>query len=373
MQQSGFKVGTVLGIEIWLDYSWLILFFLIGALFTFGILPTQFPRLSQLARIVAGIIATLLFFGSVLLHELSHSLYAKSQGLKIRRITLFIFGGASELIDEPKSPRQEIILAGVGPLTSLGLSALFGIVLLLGRQLSYVPLIAIGSSLAAINLTLAIFNLLPGFPLDGGRVFRGIIWKITGNLEKATRTATQVGKILAIMLIGYGLVEVLLAGLFGGLWLIFIGFFLYQAAAASYEQIMSRLLLQDKTVNDLMERRFVAAPRHMLVRDFLQEYVVRYQDPIVLVRADTSHAAGLVDARQLPKSALDTPIGEFAYSGAILHPQDSAVHALDALTRSRLSKLPVTKNRELVGVLTVNRIKTYVLGTARLRATGNHT
>lgn len=368
MWSGGMRIAKIFGIEIWLDYSWLIIFFLILITFTAGLLPAQYPGLSRPTAVVTGVITTLLFFASVIAHELSHSVYAKSQGLEIRRITLFVFGGASELTDEPKSPGQEFIMSALGPLTSLALGALFGAVWLAGRGLSYLPLTALGGILSIINVSLGIFNLLPGFPLDGGRMLRSIIWKRTGSLEKSTRYASVTGQIVAVLLMLYGLAEILFARLTGGLWLILIGLFLYQAATISYQQTMLRLALKDAKVSDIMRRKFVSVPRAMRARDFLDGYTLRYKDPLVVVEPDAAHPPGVVDARRIPDKALDESVGQFTQKESpVLEPDDPAKKALDIMMRTGLPKLPVTKKGRLVGVLTASHMYTYITSKDKAR------
>lgn len=369
MRVGGVKIGKVFGIELWLDYSWFVLFFLIAATFTLGLLPAQFPDLSPPAVLLTGLAITLLFFGSVIAHELSHSFYAKSKGLEIRRITLFIFGGAAEIADEPRSPGQEFVMAAVGPLSSLGLGVLFGAFWILGEQIAYLPLIAVGSTLAVINVVLAVFNVLPGFPMDGGRMFRAAAWKLTGDLEKATRYAAAGGRLMGFALVFLGLYQLLFAGLIGGLWLILIGFFLSQAAAFSYQQTVSRLLLKDVQVKDLMRRDFVAVPRSTTIRDFFQKYVLRYKETTLPIRGDKTHPAGIIDAKQLPMPATDEKVGEFVTEGGyVLRPQDTAIKALDMMAEAGLAKLPVSEDGKLVGVLTSGQIRAYLLGKDRLRS-----
>ncbi len=367
MQLGGIRLAKIFGIEIWLDYSWLIIFFLIFVTFTFGLLPAMFPELSLPVSILTGLFTTVLFFVSVIAHELGHSIYARSQGLEIRRITLFVFGGASELIEEPKTPRQEFIMAAVGPLTSLGAGVIFGILWWVGRDIGFAPLAAIGGILAVINVSLAIFNLLPGFPLDGGRILRSIIWQKTGSLERATRRAAVGGRILGIGLIVLGVIEILFSRLAGGLWLILIGLFLYQAANLSYARTMSQIALRDLSVRDLMTRSFTSVPRNMLIKDLLEKYILRQKDPVVAVRPDKEHPAGMLDIRLVPEWGLRNNIASFLPEKTrTLTPGDSAIKALDTMMRTGAEKLPVIDRGKLVGVLTAGQIQTYIDGKSKL-------
>lgn len=362
MRTGGLKIGKVFGIEVWLDYSWFILFFLIGLVFTAGLLPAQFPEFSGVALLIAGAVITVLFFVSILLHELSHSIYAKRQGLEVRRITLFVFGGVSEVLDDPRHPRQEFLLAGIGPLSSFLISAAFGAIWIIGEQFAASGLIAVGSILCLVNLALAIFNILPGFPMDGGRMLRAVIWKATGSMERATRYAATTGKVLSFVLIAYGVLQLLLIGLISGLWLILIGIFLNQAASYSYRQTVYRMILKDVKVEDLMDRHFVSATWGTTIKNFFQKYVLKHKETTVPLEPDKKHPAGLVDAKYLPEES-DGEIGQFALAnGYTLAPEDSAIKAFDIMNQSGLEKLPVSKDGKLVGVLTLEKLTAYIIG-----------
>lgn len=367
MQIGGIRVAKIFGIEIWLDYSWLIIFFLIFISFTAGVVPARFPGLSWPVSVATGTVVTLLFFASVIAHELSHSLYAKRQGLQIRRITLFIFGGASELLDEPKTPRQEFIIAAVGPLTSLGLGVLFLVVWLAGNLTNYAPVTAVGAILSTVNIALAIFNLLPGFPLDGGRILRSIIWSRTGSLEEATRHAATGGRILGVLLVAGGIAQILFAGLAGGLWLILIGFFLYQSAGLSYFRTMSQLILRGLRVRDLMRRDFMPVARNTRVRDLLKRYVRRRKKTSVVVMPDRRHRASVLDVTRLPDQALNEPVGHFVPDkNYTLTPGQTVIKALDTMMSAGILKLPVTERGKLVGILSAEDIQTYIAGKSKL-------
>jgi Zn-dependent protease len=192
-----------------------------------------------------GIAATLLFFLTLLAHELSHSLVARTKGIPVEGITLFIFGGVARTRLDAESPGDEFQIAGIGPLTSLVIAALFGLLGWLGRQVGWsIPVTGVFDYLAYANLVIAIFNLLPGFPLDGGRVFRSIIWKFTGSLKKATRIASIGGQLLGYFLVFVGFLQMLQTNILGGLWLVLIGWFLSTAAEASYQQQLIQMGLE---------------------------------------------------------------------------------------------------------------------------------
>jgi Zn-dependent protease len=250
---QGFRLGSIFGFEIRVDLSWFLIFFLILWTFIGSVFPANYPGLSQGTYIIMGIVATLLFFASLLAHEPSHSFVARAKGIPVEGITLFAFGGVSRTRMDAETPGDEFQIAGVGPLTSILLSVLFGLLYWLGRSAGWsVAVNGVTGYLASINLILAIFNLLPGFPLDGGRLFRSLVWKITGNLKKATRIASWGGKFFAYLLIAWGLVQLFGGLIFNGLWLIFIGWFLYNAAEYSYRELEAQTSLEGVSVNQVM-------------------------------------------------------------------------------------------------------------------------
>ena len=214
------RLGSILGFEIRVDLSWLLIFFLILWTLTVNLFPFNYPGLPGNTYIIMGIAGTLLFFTSLILHELSHSLVAKAKGIPVEGITLFAFGGVSRTRMEAETPGDEFQIAGVGPLTSLLLAGIFALISYFGQQAGWnIVITGVASYLSGINILLAVFNLLPGFPLDGGRLFRSIVWKITNNLQTATRVASTGGRLLGFGLIAWGFWQLFspVPNLFGGL------------------------------------------------------------------------------------------------------------------------------------------------------------
>jgi Zn-dependent protease len=246
------SIGRVWGIDLRINASWLLAFAFVtwglgGGYFRFVIPRQQGPVLP----LVFGAIAALLLFGSVLIHELSHSLVAKARGMRVRDITLFIFGGVSNIDGDVRSPRDEFLISAVGPLTSYALAAVFWAAghslhapspydLLLGTSLrvlrNMTPSTALLAYVAAINVLLGTFNLLPAFPLDGGRVFRSIVWGLTRRYERATLIAATLGQVFGVALIGLGIFRMYVGDVLGGIWTMFLGWFLLQSAAAARVQ-----------------------------------------------------------------------------------------------------------------------------------------
>jgi Zn-dependent protease/CBS domain-containing protein len=266
-----FRVGGTL---IRIDLSWLLIFLLVLWSLSAGYLPSALPGQTRGSYWIAGLISTLLFFGSVLLHELSHTIVARRSGLRVPSITLFLFGGAAETTDEPETPEAELRIALVGPLTSFALSAVFWVAAGLTADAAPPLLVTVLRYLAGINLALAIFNLLPGLPLDGGRVLRALTWRWTGSRERASWVASRAGQGLGVGLAVLGAYELFTGNLVGGVWLVLIGLFLRGVAQASYTGAVMRQALQGVRVGDVMARDVVAVPADLTVQELIEGYLI---------------------------------------------------------------------------------------------------
>ena len=249
----GFRLGRIFGLEISVDFSWLVIVALVVWSFSTAVFPQAVPDLSGRAYLVMGVVAGVLFFGSLLLHEIAHSLMAQAKGVEVEGITLFIFGGVSRMRDEARSARDEFLIAGVGPLASLVIGAFFWAVFLLGDALGWgAPAVEVARYLSFLNVALAVFNLLPGFPLDGGRLFRALLWWWRDDLKEATRIASVGGQAMGVLIATFGLLQLFAGNLIGGLWLGVIGWFLMNAAKMSYRQHVLRAGLEGATARDAM-------------------------------------------------------------------------------------------------------------------------
>ena len=272
--KASFSLGRIAGIEIGVHYSWLLAFALVAGTLAAGFFPAVYPGWSTPAYWITGIVAALLLFISVLVHELSHSFVARGRGLPVQGITLFIFGGVSNLRGEAQRAWDEFAIAIVGPLTSAVLAGIFwGLTFLIADQSS--PLAATLSYLAIINALLAAFNLLPGFPLDGGRVLRSVLWGGTGSLVKATNISAMVGRVLGWGLIRWGVFRILQGDLLGGLWTAFIGWFLSSIADASRKEVVAQEIFQEVRVRDLMEPEPEAVKPGVMVDEIVTECFLR--------------------------------------------------------------------------------------------------
>lgn len=256
--ERGFNIGQVFGININIDFSWILIFLLVTGTLALSVFPGLHPEWSVFLNVTVGIIASVLFFASVLAHELAHSLVARARGISVKNITLFLFGGVSDIESEPSSAKAEFLIAIVGPLTSISLGFIFLFLagIISGESISVLvspdqvlsnlgPVTTLLLWLGPVNVLLGIFNLIPGFPLDGGRVLRSLIWAVTRNFRQATRFAVLGGQTVGwgfiaigvLMIFGFR-IPILGGGLISGLWLILIGRFL-SSLAASYQKIVS--------------------------------------------------------------------------------------------------------------------------------------
>ena len=269
--KASFRLGKIAGLEIGIHYTWLLAFALITWTLAEGFFPDAFPGWSLVTYWATGAISALLLFVCVLVHEMAHSLVARSRGLPVAGITLFIFGGVSTLSAGPRSAWEEFAIAVVGPLTSLVLAAVFGGAYLAVSGLDS-PITAILAYLALINTMLGLFNLLPGFPLDGGRVLRAIIWGTTRSFYKATRIATGVGQIVAFLFIAWGVWQVLTGDVLSGLWIAFIGWFLNSAASDSRQETLVQETLRGVRVSEVMDHQPEVITPSMAVDVLVREY-----------------------------------------------------------------------------------------------------
>jgi Zn-dependent protease/CBS domain-containing protein len=273
---KGMKIFTVSDIPVRIDWSWLIIFLLVTWSLASVYFPLEFPGRSVALYWGLGAISSLLLFISILLHEISHSVVAKRTGLPVSDITLFIFGGVSQMTEEPENPGQEFKIAAAGPLVSLILVFLFwGLAVLTQTYTGFQPAVLIFNYLAIVNGVILAFNLFPGLPLDGGRIFRAILWRITGNLRLSTKVASWIGSGFGIFLIAAGFFLVL-AGNFGGLWFVIIGFFLYQAARVAYENLYLTRILADVSIKEAMSENPITVPANINIGQLVKEYFMKH-------------------------------------------------------------------------------------------------
>jgi Zn-dependent protease/predicted transcriptional regulator len=361
--QGSFKVGTVAGIEVRVHYTWLLALFFISWSLAVGYFPSTNRSLSASTDWVLGVAAALLLFASVLVHELGHSLVATARGLRVENITLFIFGGISSIAQEATSARDEFLVAVVGPLISLLLAAVFWVIAQVTPAASAVN--ALAGYLAFTNLLLGLFNIVPGFPLDGGRVLRSIVWALTGDMVRATRVASYVGQVFAFLLIAWGVVQVLGGDLFGGLWIAFIGWFLNTGAEGSRQQLAVRGVLDGVPVTTVMDASPAVASPGLSVRDFVMEHALRRGHRALPVVED-GRLVGIVsvaDARHVEQEAWGaTPVSAVMTRMPLktLPPEADLAAAMELMVENSIHQLPIVRDGTLVGMVSRADVMRYM-------------
>jgi Zn-dependent protease/CBS domain-containing protein len=351
---------SIRGIPVRVHASWLAVYGLIAWSLAVGYFPQALPELRPATHWVSGLVAALLLFVSVFLHELSHSLVALRLGIPVSGITLHIFGGVSELSREPDRPQSELAIAIVGPLTSFAIAAA---VLLLAALVPVGAVVgAVMQYLALVNVVVGVFNLVPGFPLDGGRVLRAALWKAKGDLAWATRIASGAGSIFGLVLMGLGVWRALGGEFLGGLWFVVIGLFLRQASTASYQQLMIRRALGGRTVADVMAREVVHVAPELTVETLVNDYFWRHHVssfPVV----DDGRPLGLIgihDLGRLPRERWpESRVREVMRpltDTLVASPQESLWLALEKVSRNGIGRLAVVDRDRLAGYLSVKDI-----------------
>lgn len=371
---NGFRIGRLFGISIHVDWSWLLIFLLVSWSLsaTFGQIHSGW---SLELRWGMAMLAAFLFFVSVLAHELAHSLAALARGVPVQNITLFMFGGVSNIQKEPATPAEELVITIVGPLTSLFLGAVFLVIGAGGYGIDSVPLNpssllarlqplnTILAWLGSVNIMVGFFNLIPAFPLDGGRIIRALIWAVSGDLRNSTRAASLLGQgigwtmIVSGMVMLFGMqVPIFGSGIFNGIWLVFIGWFLNNAAEAGYKHVVMQDMLVDVLVRNVMQTQIPVVSSKVSV-DEVNRQLGASEEPALLV-ADGRDVVGLVamndirttskgEGESKPVGEIMTPVSDLEY----VTPDQDVAEAFDHLQRRDLRHIPVVLNNQVVGVL----------------------
>jgi len=300
-----FRLFSLFGFEVKLDLSWLLLGMLIAWSLGAGMFPNDYPGLSTRAYAWMGVAGAIGVFFSIVFHEFSHSIVARHYGLPIRGITLFIFGGVAEMEDEPPSAKSEFLMAVAGPIASFVLAFVFSRIEAAGLAASWpTPIIGVSNALAYVNAVVAIFNLVPAFPLDGGRMLRAAIWYWKKDMRYATRIASQMGNGFGLLLMILGGFAFIQGNIIGGMWWLVIGIFLRNAAAASYQQLLFRDLLREQPVSRFMRGEPVTVPPDISVREFVEDYVYQHHFKMfpVVLDGELLGAIAIDDIKQLARS-----------------------------------------------------------------------
>ncbi|HUF26855.1 MAG TPA: site-2 protease family protein [Gemmatimonadaceae bacterium] len=346
------------GFAIRLDPSWFILAVLVAWSLAARIFPFRMPGLDQSTYWTMGVIGAAALFVSIILHECAHAVVARRYDIPIRGITLFIFGGVAEMESEPPSAKAEFLMAGAGPLASVALGAAGFAVIAAGLPL---PAAATGvlSYVAQINLLLAFFNLVPAFPLDGGRMLRAALWHYRKSLRSATRTASRIGSAFGLVLMGLGLLALLQQQIISGIWFFLIGMFVRNIAKASYQQVLLRQALEGEPVRRFMQGTPITVAPELPVQELVDDYIYRYQHKLYpVVRNGTLLGCVGVDrVKSLPREEWGArTVGDIATECGIdgsIHPDDDAMNALAKMRRSGQSRVLVLDQGRLVGILTL--------------------
>ncbi|MCR9087798.1 MAG: site-2 protease family protein [Rhodobacteraceae bacterium] len=361
------RITRLAGFDIKIDASWLLIAGLITWSLSTGYFPQILPDAQNAVHVTAAIIAMVGLFLSLILHELAHSVMARLHGLNIAGITLFLFGGVAELETEPDDPTVEIRVAIVGPITSLALAGVFWLSMALAATLALAPVVtAVLAYLAIINLVLALFNLVPAFPLDGGRVFRAVIWRRCGDLLVATRRATDVSAYFAWGLIVLGLVAAFNAGLGAGLWPILVGLFLLAIGKASYRQAEMKQLFSGRCVADLMTRNVTTLRPDQTLADAVNhvflaagvsfapvvahDVLLGYVDLHTIRRIDRDHWATTIVEDVAESISADNSVA----------PNLSAQKLLEKISQSGRRKFLVVEAGVLRGVVTLSDVSKHL-------------
>jgi Zn-dependent protease/CBS domain-containing protein len=361
------RLFRLLGIPVSVDLSWLLILAILTLSFAEGfpaILHDYFPadarRLAPADYWIMGLFTALAFFACIVLHEFGHALVARSRGMPINGITLFLFGGVSELGDEPQSAGTEFLMAVAGPLVSAVLAVMFGCVAVISYQAGWPHTVVIVLGyLAAINGVVLIFNMVPAFPLDGGRVFRSILWSITGNVRQATRWASYAGQVFAWILIGWGVLQFFSHNWVAGLWSALIGLFLNNAAKSGYQQLLIRQALQGEPVRRFMNVNPIVVPPSLDLLHWVDDFVYRYHHrafPVVsngrLDGIVTTDILGQIPRREWAEHTVGEVLASNLAAVSIA-PEADAMEALSKMQRTGSSRLLVSEDHHLLGIVSL--------------------
>ena len=357
----------LLGFEVRLDASWLIIAVLITWSLATGYFPVDYKDLTSATYWWMGAAGALGLFVSIIFHELCHSIVARKFGIPMKGITLFIFGGVAEMDQEPPSPKSEFLMAIAGPISSGFLSFLFYQLHVLSDTLALsVPIQGVLHYLGWINAILAIFNLVPAFPLDGGRVLRSILWYMKNNLRWATSIASNCGAWFGLILIFLGIFTFLGGNIVGGLWWILIGLFLRGASRTSYDQLLIQKAFKGESVRRFMKTDPVTVPRWLSLKEFVEEYIYKYHFKMFPVQ-ENGRLIGCITTRnvkEIPREEWERrTVGEIARICTrenSISPDADALEALSIMSKGGHSRLIVVEKDRLIGVISIKDLLAFL-------------
>jgi Zn-dependent protease/CBS domain-containing protein len=368
--RQSIPLGRILGIPIALDYSWFLIFALLTWMFAASYYPHEFKDWSPALDWTMGGVTAVMLFVSVLLHELGHSVIAMAYKIPVRRITLFIFGGVAEIGAEPPGAAAEFFIAIAGPIVSLMLAIGFEALRRVSGGLP--PLLGLAQYLAYINFALVLFNLIPGFPLDGGRVFRAIVWAITRNLRRATVIAAHVGRAFAFLFIFWGVLLIFGGNWGDGLWIAFIGWFLDGAASAQVQQVVFQSLLSGHTVQQAMNPNYALVPAEATLQELVDEHILGSGKRSFIV-GSLQQPVGLMTlhrVKQVPRAQWGTTsAAQITIPMADVKSTEPAAQlwpAMQEMDRDGVNQLLVMDGGRIVGMLSRDDIITFLRGVQEL-------
>jgi Zn-dependent protease/CBS domain-containing protein len=348
---------TLFGFAVRIDLSWIFIAILVTWSLSVGFFPFHYKDLSSQTYWMMGIVGAIGLFASIVVHEFAHSLVARKFGMPMKGITLFIFGGVAEMEDEPPSAKAEFMMAIVGPLTSIGLALIFYGIFQFGEEAWSTPVNGVFGYLALINGILAAFNLIPAFPLDGGRVLRAVLWGAKKNIRWATRITSGIGSAFGVFLIIMGLLSLFTGNLIGGMWWVLIGIFLQSAARMGYQQLITRKVLEGELVRRFMKTDPVTVSPSTSIRDLVENYIYQYHYKLFPV-VEGGRLVGCITTREVKNVPRDQwevkTVNEVATGCSAdntIEPDADAMKAISAMHRTGLSRLMVTENNRLVGII----------------------
>ena len=355
--RGSLSLGRIFGIPLRLHYTWFIIFGLVTVSLVLNpLVEPPYPPMAQ--RIILGILASLLFFASIVTHELAHSILGIRNNIPVKDITLFVFGGVSQITKEATHPRTELSVAIVGPLTSLALAGIFYGLFLLLASANQILGAGLMWWLAWINALLAVFNLIPGFPLDGGRILRAIVWHRTQDYHRATVIATKVGRGIAYAFIAGGVALIFALQLWlNGMWLIFIGWFLNDAARASYQQLLVRDALMGMTVRQVTDYASPLVPPHMNLADLVEQYVLPTGRSCFLISwgAGLEGMVTLQQIKKVPRTSWATTTVQDIMTPAnklkVAHADQDLLGVIQEMSGESTNHIPVVEVEKVIGMI----------------------
>ncbi len=361
------KLFTLFGFEVKVDISWLILAILITWSLARGLFPFYFKNQTIITYWWMGVIGAIGLFFSIIFHELWHSLIARKYGLPIKGITLFIFGGVAHMEEEPESAKVEFFMAIAGPLSSILLGGVFFCIRILGKGFGWTTSVTgVLGYLAFINWILAGFNLLPAFPLDGGRVLRSLLWRWKNNLRWATQIASRIGSIFGIILIIMGIVQFFTGNFIAGIWWFMIGMFMQGAARSAYQQLLTRQALEGESVRDFMKVDPVTVTADIKIEELVENYMYKYHFKMfpVVEKGELIGCITTKEIKEIPRNQWRSKtVGDLVDTCSSLNTISSKtdiIKALAIMNQTKNSRLMVVENHKLVGILSLKDVMKFL-------------